>query len=811
MTTGNSNASLRVRISADLADIKQGLGLLRGELAKVKADAAKTVPDTTAWSKGIGRVRSELAGLVGAYVGVQSIVTGVQALFSALDRADRIGELAVQSTLSTEALSRLSYAAKFSGVDIEALNSSVVKFSRGLRDNEKLLKGIGVSTRDASGNWRDTEQVLLDVANVFASLPDGPERAELAIKLFGKSGADLIPLLVEGRAKLEEYGKQAQATGNVISAEAAQAAGEFNDNLDRLKGTLAGVANETVKNVLPAISGYAAGAADAGKTQDFAAEGGRALASVLKVVAAAAIIVKNVVEAATNVIAFLGSTAMEVSGTIGRTLGGALGNVAGAFKALSQGENPVKVLTAYWEQQKKVLADAIKLPSRLKAGYDSMKDGLSDAASDIGRVGALFDEAQGKAAAGNQKIADSAKAVKPASEAAMEALRKLLDGGGKGGDKSKAEDSIKKLRAEIEKLEKASADAAEAITKKLMERDQRITDGLDEANVALLDASGRTAEAKFLQIDQKWRQLLIDLKAAGDTAGIELVNKVINLEKLDAQLDEFKRRAGEITNNLRTGETSISAQSDAGMLGSVEAEEQIGDLREKSLQQLRDLRKAVADYYAQTKDPTVLAYLQELDGSIAEVKSSTEKFRQKIADIGKGSLNDFFDDLIDGSKSFSDAFRNMVAEFAAGVAKMIANELALRAVQGILSSFGGGGGATVGAAHGGGIAGSPRMFRHNINPMVFGAAPRYHGGGIAGLAPNEVPAILERGERIRTVEQERALQDQLRAGQGGGTRAPEHFILALTEDQVASAMAGKAGEKVTVLHARSNRGAIESD
>ena len=62
---------LRVRVSADLADIKQGLGLLRGELAKVKADAARAAPDAASWSNGIGAARAELGNLAGAYVGVQ--------------------------------------------------------------------------------------------------------------------------------------------------------------------------------------------------------------------------------------------------------------------------------------------------------------------------------------------------------------------------------------------------------------------------------------------------------------------------------------------------------------------------------------------------------------------------------------------------------------------------------------------------------------------------------------------------------------------------------------------------------------------
>ena len=39
---------------------------------------------------------------------------------------------------------------------------------------------------------------------------------------------------------------------------------------------------------------------------------------------------------------------------------------------------------------------------------------------------------------------------------------------------------------------------------------------------------------------------------------------------------------------------------------------------------------------------------------------------------------------------------------------------------------------------------SPRT----VSPALFAGAPRYHSGGIAGLAPNEVPAILKKGEIV---------------------------------------------------------------
>lgn len=90
----------------------------------------------------------------------------------------------------------------------------------------------------------------------------------------------------------------------------------------------------------------------------------------------------------------------------------------------------------------------------------------------------------------------------------------------------------------------------------------------------------------------------------------------------------------------------------------------------------------------------------------------------------------------------------------------------------LFSSIFGGGGADGGikaaVAHGGGIAGEGLASRAAGLGLFLGA-PRYHGGGVAGLGPDEVPAILRRGERIRTLEQEAALQRQM-AARGGGVR-----------------------------------------
>lgn len=66
----NPQTNLRVRISADLGDIKQGLGLLRGELAKVKSEAARALPNagSNAFVSGLRSARNELAGFAATYL-----------------------------------------------------------------------------------------------------------------------------------------------------------------------------------------------------------------------------------------------------------------------------------------------------------------------------------------------------------------------------------------------------------------------------------------------------------------------------------------------------------------------------------------------------------------------------------------------------------------------------------------------------------------------------------------------------------------------------------------------------------------------
>ena len=78
-----------------------------------------------------------------------------------------------------------------------------------------------------------------------------------------------------------------------------------------------------------------------------------------------------------------------------------------------------------------------------------------------------------------------------------------------------------------------------------------------------------------------------------------------------------------------------------------------------------------------------------------------------------------------------------------------------------------------------------------VPALAFAGAPRLHAGGVAGLRPDEVPAILQRGERVLSRRRDPRLRARRRSGGGVTvnimTRDAESFRRSRT--QVASDIA----------------------
>lgn len=192
-----------------------------------------------------------LAGALGLYLSADLFVGFVK---SQIDVQDALFKTSQKIGISVEDLSKLSYAAKLADVDSKQLQTGLVKLSKGMveasngtGDVYKGLSAMGVAVKNSDGTLKSSSQVLGEIADKFETYEDGANKTALAVQFFGKSGADLIPLLNGGSKAIKQAGDELERFGGVVKEKAAKEAEAFNDNLTRL-GTLASVVGKDIAN-----------------------------------------------------------------------------------------------------------------------------------------------------------------------------------------------------------------------------------------------------------------------------------------------------------------------------------------------------------------------------------------------------------------------------------------------------------------------------------------------------------------------------------------------------------------------------------
>lgn len=209
---------------------------------------------------GIERVKASLGGMSTTVAGLAGTL-GVAAFGSlikgAINAADALDEMSQRYGVSAKELSALQLAFKQAGMAPEAMAKSLGKLSLEIAKGGDGLAAIGVKARNADGTLRSTTAVLADVADKFQGMQDGAGKTALALEIFGKSGAEMVPLLNGGSEGIAEMTAMAERLGLVISDDVAARAGAFNDTLELLGLGVQGVASQVSAQLLPTLTGLA--------------------------------------------------------------------------------------------------------------------------------------------------------------------------------------------------------------------------------------------------------------------------------------------------------------------------------------------------------------------------------------------------------------------------------------------------------------------------------------------------------------------------------------------------------------------------
>lgn len=262
--------------------------------------------------------------------------------------------LSIKMGIAIDDLVGLDLAARMNGGSIESFGMGVKKLSTymfdattGVQANKDMLHILGVTAKEPL-------PALEQIADQFAKMPDGADKSAVAVKLFGKTGLDMIPMLNKGSEAFREMIDEGKKL-NPVAAEFSAKAVEFEDSMKKLQAASKGNAMIFVNELMPALTNTSDAILHSAHSAELFKDAGKAVSQVLIFT----------VEAVANTIFFFKDLGNTIGGVSAQIVAALHGDMTAVHNIQTQMESDHKAalddlqkFKAEIENVNKVIADA---------------------------------------------------------------------------------------------------------------------------------------------------------------------------------------------------------------------------------------------------------------------------------------------------------------------------------------------------------------------------------------------------------------------------------------------------------------------
>lgn len=195
----------------------------------------------------------------GAARAVSSLISMGQAQAEVVDQTSK---LAARLGMTYAELAGLAYAGNLAGVSMDQIGAAAtkadvafVRASQGSRQAVAAFQAIGLSVADLDG--LSAAERFDAIAAAIAALPTEAQRAAAAVQIFGRAGAELLPLFNAGTDGIRQAREEAERLGLTLTNAQGQNIEEMNDSFTRVQQAISGIVQQVTANLAPAISSIA--------------------------------------------------------------------------------------------------------------------------------------------------------------------------------------------------------------------------------------------------------------------------------------------------------------------------------------------------------------------------------------------------------------------------------------------------------------------------------------------------------------------------------------------------------------------------
>lgn len=219
--------------------------------------------------KGISQI-GDVAKTAGAAIVALAAAGGTTwaATVAAADASVALDSFSKQVGINVERLQAWQQVAVSTGMEAdefsEALRDMNIELSdaaNGGKDElAQLLKLVGISARDSSGNIRNANDVFLEFADAIARQTDPMIQYRMAILAFGEdTGAKILPILRQGSEAFRESEEAMKAAGSAITDRQISRLKDFRNQWSLLKQSFSALSVSVLSGLAPSLSKLAQG------------------------------------------------------------------------------------------------------------------------------------------------------------------------------------------------------------------------------------------------------------------------------------------------------------------------------------------------------------------------------------------------------------------------------------------------------------------------------------------------------------------------------------------------------------------------